>query len=128
MTGDTVISVPIGKKQGERVKDVAPLKNAAFFRFSKTGGIEACRRSISAILLIAVSTHGSNVVGLLHPAPAVEFNEQLLARIPLVRLKSWPVEPGGLMEVEWLRPAWEPKPTGFFHRPPELSDSELRGD
>ena len=69
LTGDTVISVPIGEAQGQPTGEVAPLKNSVFFKLDRTGGILACRKSISALLRIAASGNHSRAVGVLHPEP-----------------------------------------------------------
>jgi hypothetical protein len=78
------------------------LRDAVFFRPGEDETtIVACRKNISAILLIAVYGDQSQVYGILHPEPEYSLNFRLFQKVPFVRLASWPVT-GGRLSTEWV--------------------------
>jgi hypothetical protein len=78
------------------------LRRAVFFRPDKSRTkIVPHRQSISAILLVAISGAQSDIVGILHPEPAVVFDPSLFPRVPYIRVRNWPIVDGRI-EVEWL--------------------------
>jgi len=81
---------------------VTELDNSVFFRFSKNGSIEACRQSISAILLIHILPNECRAVGVLHPQPIFNFPRQLLPTVPFVWVRQWPPKEGKI-ETAWDR-------------------------
>ena len=77
------------------------LRKAVFFRLDKSGArIVPRRQSISAILLVAISGRQADIVGLLHPCPAVAFDASLFPQVPYLRLKQWPIL-DGKVQIEW---------------------------
>lgn len=58
------------------------------------GTIVACRKSISAILLLAVYRDRFAVWGILHPEPARPMNIAYLPNVPFVRVSRWPIVDG----------------------------------
>jgi len=121
LTSDTKIEVPIGKPI-DKVGIATDLKDSVFFRF-KNGFIEACKQSISAILLVSIFADKSLVVGVLHPDPQYQFPITLLPSVPFLRLKEWPPETNSL-ETEWV--IHKPRPGVFFHQRVVIRDEELR--
>jgi hypothetical protein len=77
------------------------LEKSAFIRPGPNGTIVACRKSISAILLVAMYGRNSEVWGVLHPEPAYPFNTALLPDLPFVRIAPWPVVNGRIF-TEWI--------------------------
>jgi hypothetical protein len=78
------------------------LANSVFMKPGKDGKtIEAARRSISAILLVAVHGDESVVYGILHPEPAKPFPIEFLPKIPFLRIAKWPI-PDGKIFTEWV--------------------------
>jgi hypothetical protein len=126
MTGEPKISVPIYPADGD-VKETTNLKDSAFFRLAKAGGVEACRRSISAVLLIGVSQNYLRALGLLHPDPAVPLDHTLFYPIPWLAVTNWPLHQGEAIKTEWRMPVMDPEPKVFAYQPPWPTDDELRG-
>lgn len=78
------------------------LESSLFIKPAPEGdGLVACRRSISAVLLIAVYGGQSEIWGILHPDPARPFTYALLPNIPFVRIAEWPV-PNRAIHTEWV--------------------------
>lgn len=77
------------------------LEKSVFIRPGPNGSIVACRKSISAVLLIAVYGDKSEVWGILHPEPAFPLNIAFLPDLPFVRISPWPVV-GGRISTEWI--------------------------
>jgi hypothetical protein len=89
---------------GSNVVDTAEytdLDKSVFMRPGPNGTIEACRQSISAILLVAVHGDKSEVHGILHPEPAYPLNVEFLPEIPFVRISRWPINDGKIF-TEWV--------------------------
>jgi hypothetical protein len=123
LAGDSKIRVPIGD-EAKASYMALDLKNSAFFRFDKDHiAVEPARQSISAILLIALQPSTRAVVGLLHPAPAVPFDPNLLPKVPFAKVKNWPL--GAKLEGEWVNLV--PRPDTSYQLPIKLSDAELKG-
>lgn len=121
LVSDTKIEVPIGRPI-DTVGLATDLKDSVFFRF-KNGGIESCKKSISAILLVTILADRSLVVGVLHPDPAYQFPIALLPSVPFLRLKEWPPKDNHL-ETEWI--IGKPKPGDFLHQKVVITNEELR--
>lgn len=129
LTGKTQISVPIGEREGEPIGEVTHLENSAFCRHSREGGIEPCRQTISAVLLVSIPGAHATVVGALHPKPLVELDFETFMPIPFAYLKPWPLKVGDRLEIHWRRPPRdEPEPERFLIIPPRLTEAELRGE
>jgi len=100
LLSDPMISAPLGGAPN-RATQVTDLRRSVFFRPDKAGKeIIPCRRSISAILLVAISGIQADVVGLLHPEPAIPFAPSLFPQVPYLRVKNWPIVDSKI-EVEW---------------------------
>jgi len=93
------------------------LEDKVFFCKSASGGIEACRRSISAVILVACRRNCCRVVGVLHPDPAKPFDYNLLPNVPFVRFKHWPPREDP-PAVEWVVGNPDPKEYPY---PPEIT-------
>ncbi len=100
LISDPVLKVRLGDIS-DRGSQVTDLRRSVFFKPGKSGReIIPCRRSISAILLVAISGFQADVVGILHPEPSVAFTPALLPQVPYLRVKNWPISDGRI-EVEW---------------------------
>lgn len=77
------------------------LEKSIFMKPGPNGTIVACRKSISAMLLVAVHGNKSEVWGILHPEPACPLNIAFLPDVPFVRIAQWPVV-GGKILTEWV--------------------------
>jgi hypothetical protein len=124
MCGESKISVPIEPTPGD-VREVTHLNESAFFRFTKSGEIESCRRSISAILLIGVEKDCSRVIGLLHPDPVVPLEYSAFFPIPFLAVTNWPIRRDDSIKTEWRMPEQDPDPHPFIHEPPWFTNKEL---
>ena len=100
ITSDTKIRVTINDQLTNH-QDVTDLSNSVFFRFNNKGSIEACRQSISAILLIEINNDSCRVYGLLHPEPVYKFHHELLPRVPFLRINPWPIK-NNRIYTEWV--------------------------
>jgi hypothetical protein len=121
LTSDTKIKVPINSPEFNAGL-ATDLKDSVFFRW-KDGVVEACRQSISAILLISILSDKCLMVGILHPCPACVFPIQLFPEVPFVRLKKWPPDDHNI-ETEWV--IHSPSMTEFLYRPITFKEDELR--
>jgi len=96
------------------------LANSVFMKPGKDGTIEAARKSISAILLIAVHGDQSVVHGILHPAPAKPLPIEFLPKVPFLRIAKWPILDGRIF-TEWVIA----DPGGLIiHHPVNLSETK----
>jgi len=120
LTGTTMFQVKIGDVEASP-EVIAPLKNSVFFR-PKNDTVEPARQSISAILLLSITHDRAFALGLLHPAPAVVFDWQVLPRVHFVRLREWPIT--NRFGIEWVGP--QPSPASFLHMPIVLNDADLK--
>jgi hypothetical protein len=121
MTSEPKISMPIGAHKGQ-TRQVTDLRKSAFIAV-QDGNIVPVRRSISAILLIAIWRDRLEVVGMLHPAPAVAFDYRYLGDLPFLRI-NWPLSDGPI-STEWV--VGHASPREFYYRPVSITDAELRG-
>lgn len=71
--------------------DYTDLRNSVFIKLGPDGNIVACRKEISAILLVAVYGGNSEVYGILHPESEYPLNTASLPNLPFVRISQWPV-------------------------------------
>jgi hypothetical protein len=81
--------------------DYTDLGKSVFIRLGPEGNIVACRKNISAILLVAVYADSSEVYGILHPEPEYPLNIAFLPSLPFVRITQWPVVNDKIL-VEWV--------------------------
>jgi hypothetical protein len=100
---------------------VTNLKQSAFFCI-KDGAIAPVREKISAVLLIALWERQLDIVGMLHPAPAVPFEYRLLGEIPFLRV-DWPII-GPEINTEWV--IGHPRPLIHYHNQVTLTDNEFK--
>jgi hypothetical protein len=77
------------------------LRGSVFMKPGHNGTIVACRKSISAILLVAMHRDSSDVWGILHPKPARPLNVAFLPDLPFVRIAQWPIVDGKIF-TEWV--------------------------
>jgi hypothetical protein len=120
MYGGSNIAIPFTNEGAAGPAQITTdLREAPFFRI-KGGEVEACRRSISALLLVHLDPTACHVVGLLHPDPAITFPIQTLPEVPFGRV-AWPAKE---LHVEWLLAA--PRQARFSHEEIALSGAELR--
>jgi hypothetical protein len=126
MCGKPRISVPRDTSEDSEPKEVTSLRESAFMRPDQAGNVEACRRSISAILLIELSDDSQKVIGLLHPDPAIPLVYELLFPIPFLAVTNWPLTRGDNIRLEWRLPEKDPDPHLFFYELPLLTDYELK--
>ena len=122
LVGGSAIRVPLGADEPS-VQTVTHLRDSVFFRFDDEGSVEPARRSISAILLVALGSHQAQCLGILNPEPALPFDFQLLREIPFLRVQGWPMESRSV-RVEWVM-GQPPSATWHFEKV-ELTDEELR--
>jgi hypothetical protein len=112
LLADPMISHQQGDTLGHATM-MTDLRKAVFFRLDKSGTkIVPRRQSISAILLVAISGRESEVVGVLHPQPAVAFDPNLFPQVPYIRLSHWPVL-DGILSTEWSIEGDDP--ATFYH-------------
>lgn len=124
MTSDPKIQVPLALDgDPQPSQNVTDFRKSAFLRLQGRN-ILPVRQSISAVLLIAVSKHQLETVGLLHPEPAVPFDYTILADVPFLRIE-WPIK-DDLIRKEWV--IGHPSPSRYYHTKVELTDSDLKGE
>jgi hypothetical protein len=117
MTSAPQINVPLDGRPHYMTTD---LRNAVFCNMSLLDAsgnpiISPRRRSISAILLIAIHSRESRVVGLLHPEPASPFDPHWLPRVPYLRFQHWPIT-GNKAPTEWILGEPDHSSATFEHR------------
>lgn len=124
LTSDTQISVPISieNPNGDGCDLVTDLKESGFFRFTN-GTIEACRKSISAILLVGIFYDKSLVTGILHPDPQYVFPINLMPSVPFLKMKEWPPLENQI-QTEWI--IHSPESKSFHHSKVTFKDEELK--
>ena len=103
LTGDPRISFTVGQPPPNTHLST-PLENSAFFRLSKSGNREPCRRDISAIFLVHIATFSANVVALLHPDAFHPVTSTMFPAIPCVYVSNWPASDGNLA-INWTGPS-----------------------
>lgn len=94
------------------LKSITELDEAVFFRLTREGTVEACRQSISGILLIHILADECRVLGVLHPEPRFKFAIHHLPRVPFLRVCGWPPDQGKL-KTEWVID--HPQPIQLIH-------------
>lgn len=97
------------------------LEKSVFMKPGPNGTIVACRKSISAVLLVAVYGDKSEVWGILHPEPARPLNINFLPDLPFVRVAPLPVVDGRIF-TEWV--VASPSGHSVYHfpvRPPKAT-------
>lgn len=73
---------------------------SAFLKRSDNGEIIVKHPSLSAVILIAITSRQSTVCGALNPAPNHKLKAQHLYNIPFAYLKDWPIEKN-VARCEW---------------------------
>jgi len=121
VTSQPKISVPINGPITD-AREVTDLSKSAFLAI-RDGGVIAVRKSISAVLLIAIYERELHAVGMLHPEPAVVFDYRTIIELPFLRL-DWPLKDGNL-RTEWV--VAKPTPRVDRHIPMSMTNEELRG-
>ena len=122
MTSEPRISAPLSAPLNP-AKQVTDLGKAAFLDF-RDGAVTPVRQSISAILLVATWKNQLEVLGMLHPQPAVAFDYRTFREVHFLRLE-WPVMKKTL-HTEWV--VANPRPSRFPHVAVSPSNEELRGE
>jgi len=123
-----LVSDPHWKQEiGSSTVDTAEytdLEKSVFMKLGPDGTIVACRKSISAILLVAVHGNKSEVWGILHSEPAYPLNIAFLPDLPFVRTAQWPVADGKIL-TEWV--VASPSGHGVYHFPVRLPKATRQG-
>ncbi len=102
MVSDYKISYRLGDDPNN-FRNVTDLKRSVFFRPDKRRGeITACRRSVSAALLMSISDLMTSAVGLLHPNPLIPFAASALESVPMLSVTNWPERASGI-KTAWSR-------------------------
>lgn len=122
MTSPPHFSVPLSEGTGE-MRVETDLRNSAFL-VRRMEGVALKRKSISALLLASIWDDKLELVGMLHPKPAVEFDWSIMPEVPFLRLE-WPVRNDAL-RTEWVIAM--PQAKSFYHLAIEPTDDELRGN
>lgn len=76
------ISVEIGKELDDSTKVTTDLETSVFIKFGEGGNISACRKTVSAIILLSIHGDSSTMIGMLHPEPNHLFNHLIFQDIP----------------------------------------------
>jgi hypothetical protein len=118
LTGDTRIEVPLHNIDSP-IRISSQLSNSVFFRFLR-GKLQPCRKTISAILFMALSGNQCHINGIIHPEPIMSFDIKSLPEVPFFRLKSWPII-DGVIQTEWIGPP--SRPAIFKYVPLQDNDS-----
>jgi len=114
LTSEPKITYPLAGS-GDDVSLTTNLKRSVFFAPSGHGEeIVSRRRSVSAVLLIALAGNQSSVLGILHPDPAKKLSIEHFREVPFLRLTKWPIEAGAI-KIEWVISSPEAKV--FPHAP-----------
>ena len=69
-------------------------------------------REVSAVLLVPIRQDRCTPVGILHPDALCPFDIFSLPLVPLLHLRSWPIEKG-LIVIQWT---WESDPPYPYHK------------
>ena len=124
MMSEPKIQVPIALSgQPGPTRTVSDLRKAAFIRLQNHAVVPVLQ-SISAVLLIAIWDTQLEVVGLLHPEPAVPLDYGVFDDVPFLRVE-WPVRQG-ILRREWV--VAHPGPARYYHIKVRITDAELRGE
>lgn len=107
---------------GAQLTMTTNLRSSAFFAPVAGGDIVPCRQSVSVILLIGLFEDQSNVIGLLHPAPARPLSIERFREVPFLRLANWPIVDGDV-RTEWV--VSSPEAKVFPHAAIKLSNSDF---
>jgi hypothetical protein len=116
LTSEPAITYPLAETGGP-VTMTTNLRRSVFFGPApgSTGTqIVPRRQSVSAVLLLGLDELRSNVVGLLHPAPATKLNLERFRDVPFLRLAEWPIVDGAI-RTEWVISS--PESRHFPHAP-----------
>jgi hypothetical protein len=124
MMSESKIAVPV-TPEGPMAppRAVTNLRKSAFLRL-QNGAIVPVLQSISAILLVSIWEDQIEVVGMLHPEPAVSFDYHAFGEVPFLRLE-WPIKEN-VIRTEWV--VSNPRPLRSHHIAVKMTDSELRGE
>lgn len=125
LTGESIIRIPISTNGGDPPADpymATELANSAHLTFGEGGSIGTFRPAYSLILIASVDHYGTDIAGIIHPAPMTPLPYAVFPEIPFARVR-WPIV-NNLVEVEWVMSA--PRPYRDRHFSFELTDRELR--
>jgi hypothetical protein len=90
----------VGQIVGEPYQ-LAKRRKSIFTQLFDVGGVTPVRRPISALLVGGLGCEPPRIFGLLNPAPAREFDPQLLERIPFCVERTNFLKAG--VSVEWIQ-------------------------
>jgi hypothetical protein len=121
LTSQPKLTFPVGVR-GAPVRMTTDLRSSAFFAPGENGQVVPRRQSVSAVLLIGLFGDQSNVVGLLHPAPARPLNIEPFREVPFLRVRNWPIVAGAI-HSEWV--VSSPEAKSFPHAAIALSNRDL---
>lgn len=126
MIGTAAFSVPLEGRAGD-ARLIAKLQNSVFMRRNAKGdGIEAARRSISAIVLTHITGRGADLIGLLHPYPAYPFDPSTFETVHFLAVAEWPIVSERL-RLGWVGPV--PASTSIVNFPIRFGRKDfLSGD
>jgi transposase len=114
LTSEPKITYPIAGS-GAAATMTTNLRRSAFFGPGESGTqIVSRRRSVSAVLLVALSDTQSAVVGLLHSDPVEKLKIEPFRDVPFLRLANWPIVDGAI-KTEWIVSI--PDSKIFYHAP-----------
>jgi hypothetical protein len=114
LTSEPTIRYPVAGS-GAQVTITTNLRRSVFFGPGESGTqIVSRRRSVSGVLLVALSDTQSALVGLLHPDPVEKLKSELFHDVPFLRLANWPVVDGAI-NTEWI--VSSPDSKIFYHAP-----------
>jgi hypothetical protein len=114
LTSEPKITYPIAGS-GAAITLTTNLRRSVFFGPGESGTqIVSRRRSVSAVLLVALSDTQSSVVGLLHPDPVEKLRIEPFRDVPFLRLVNWPIVDGAI-KTEWIVSI--PDSKIFYHAP-----------
>lgn len=114
LTSEPNITYPVAGS-GAEVTMTTNLRRSVFFAPRGEGNqIVSRRRSVSAVLLVALADNQSSVVGILHPDPAKKLRIEHFRNVPFLRLARWTIEAGAI-NTEWVISC--PESRNFLHAP-----------
>jgi hypothetical protein len=107
---------------GAPLRMTTDLRSAAFFAPGANGQVVPRRQTVSAVLLIGLFGDQSNVIGLLHPAPARPLSTERFREVPFLRMRNWPIVAGAI-NTEWV--VSSPEAKSFPHSAITLSHLDV---
>ena len=117
------IAAPVGSTSAShrRIND-PDQSESVFMRKDDAGQIEMRRRSVSAVLLVALTDFDLRVVGILNPSPVYPLDYRRFTDVPFLRATDVEKDP---VEQEWV--VGNPDTCLVRHHAVVFTDAELRG-